>query len=204
MFDEFLADLLIRSQQMVLDAIAGKSIEEPEDIDKEIDLFKKGFEERPIEDVPERTKELVASIFLSKLFKLFERMEVKHRAINELFTSTQVLGIVNGLFKSGEIIEIKDLAKSVLSGEENVEIQNLGLTVHHFGFKRNGLDFFDLRHHVTLKFDEFKFIVGDNLHFEKTFVYNQVPSENEINLMVSEMMRSVMEEIKKKSGNGFS
>jgi hypothetical protein len=188
----------------VLDVIAGKSIEEPEDIDKEIDLFKREFEETPIADVPEKTNELVASVSLSNLLILFEKLEIKHRAINELFTSTEVLGIVNSLFQAGGIPAINDLVKSILSGENTTEIQNLGLTVHHFGFKRNGLDFFDLRHHVTLKFDDVKFIIGDNLHFEKTFVYNQLPSEQELGLMISEMMRGVMDEIKKKSGNGVN
>ncbi|MFT5279347.1 MAG: Fic family protein [Bacteroidia bacterium] len=204
LLSEFFAELLIRSQQMVLDVIAGKSIEEPEDIDKEIDLFKREFEETPIADVPEKTNELVASVSLSNLLILFEKLEIKHRAINELFTSTEVLGIVNSLFQAGGIPAINDLVKSILSGENTTEIQNLGLTVHHFGFKRNGLDFFDLRHHVTLKFDDVKFIIGDNLHFEKTFVYNQLPSEQELGLMISEMMRGVMDEIKKKSGNGVN
>ena len=211
LLNEFFADLLIRSQQMVLDAIAGKSIEDPEDIDKEIDLFKKGFEERPIADVPEKTNELVASVFLSDLTKLFEKIEIKHKAISDLFTSTKVTGMVNNTHKSGDERRdyVDDVMGNIISKEVKVkrydannEVLHVGLLINHFGFTRSGVDFFDVYHRVTIKFEQFKIIVGDNFLFNRTFLYNQLPSETEINLMVSEMMRGVMEEIKKKSGNG--
>jgi Fic family protein len=41
LFYEFLADRLLESQQLVLAALAGDEIEEPDDLDKEIALFKK-------------------------------------------------------------------------------------------------------------------------------------------------------------------
>ncbi len=41
LFYEFLADQLLDSQQLVLAALAGQEIEEPDDLDKEIALFKK-------------------------------------------------------------------------------------------------------------------------------------------------------------------
>ena len=85
LFDEFMADLLIRSQQMVLDAIAGKSIEDPDDIDKEIDLFKRGFEERTLPDVPRKSNEFIIELYYEHFSKLFELLEKKHRSISELF-----------------------------------------------------------------------------------------------------------------------
>ncbi len=210
LFDEFLADLLIRSQQMVVDAIAGKSIEEPDDIDKEIDLFKKGFEERPISDVPEKTNELVASVFLTNLSRLFQKLEIKHQSITDLFTSIKVKGMVNNTHKSGDerrdyvddvMNDIISKTKKVKRYDINNEVLHVGLLINHLGFKRSGVDFFDVYHRITIKFEQFKIIVGDNFRFNRTFVYNQLPSESELSLMVSEMMRGVMEEIKKKAGN---
>ena len=41
LYDEFMSGLLIRSQELVLQALAGEDIEEPDDLDKEIELFQK-------------------------------------------------------------------------------------------------------------------------------------------------------------------
>lgn len=40
LFFEFMSDLLLRSQQLVLDAVAGKDIDDADDVDKGIDLLK--------------------------------------------------------------------------------------------------------------------------------------------------------------------
>ena len=89
-------------------------------------------------------------------------------------------------------------------GDEIREIVSIRLFVKHDGFMRNGLNLFDIKHDVTIKFDDFQFSVGDNFKFKRTYMYSQLPSENGMGLMVSEMMRVVMDEIKKKSGNSIS
>lgn len=218
LFDGFMADLLIRSQQMVLDAIAGKSIEDPDDIDKEIDLFKRGFEETPLVDVPRRSNDLVISIYFDCLHLMFERLEVKHKSISDLFSSTRFVGAVNNSHRTGDerreyiddyLRDLRDKSRIIEKrfthqGESPREIISLNLTVHHDGFKRSGLNMFKVYHNVTVKFDDFQIVIGDNFRFNRTFLNNQLPSKDELELMVSEMMRGVMEEIKKKSGNGIN
>lgn len=48
LFYEFMADRLIRSMQLVLDAIEGKEIEEEDDVWKDLELLKKGIEAEEI------------------------------------------------------------------------------------------------------------------------------------------------------------
>ncbi|MGB0918685.1 MAG: Fic family protein [Flavobacteriales bacterium] len=218
LFDEFLADLLIRSQQMVLDAIAGKSIEEPEDIDKEIDLFKRGFEEKTEFEV-EKSAKMVAGLFLTRLSRLFGSIEIKHHAISELFSETIYRRIVNDdlrffgdgktvselLFKvkNGEPNDLRDV-RLVAGRDMEPELNSVNLYIKHSGFNRKGLDYFNLKHQVDIKFERYVFAVSDNFGFKSNFSYSEPPSKQEMDFMVSEMMRGVMEEIKKKSGNGTS
>jgi hypothetical protein len=86
--------------------------------------------------------------------------------------------------------------------EMEPELNSINLYIKHSGFNRKGLDYFDLKHQVDIKFEKYVFIISDIFGFKAKFSYSEPPSKEEINLMVSEMMRGVMEEIKKKSGNG--
>ncbi|MCF8460676.1 MAG: Fic family protein [Flavobacteriales bacterium] len=210
LFDEFLADLLIRSQQLVLDAIDGKSIEEAEDIDKEIDLFKKGFEERPVTKPVVKSAVLIAVIYLDYLTQMFELFESKHRAISDLFSTSKYSVAINGF----EIADLQALKKVMLNvqsykpvdiqkrqnelGVWEVEINTISINVRHVSFTRGGQNHFDVESCLAIHFDKFDFKINNDF-YEEVRLYVDTPLHTEINLMVSEMMRGVMEEIKKKS-----
>jgi len=212
LFSDFLADLLIRSQQMVLDAIAGKSIEEPEDIDKEIDLFKREFEDNPESEPLMKSPVLIAIIYLNSLSYLFSQFESKHRKIANLFSTTDMDCRINSTW-SGHLSSLNNLMVDVHAGKpvEIQKIQNKGgkwepeinvisIHVNHSSFKRDTGNYFDVESVVAIEFGRFDFTIRASE--DVVYSYSASLSKDEMNLMVSEMMRGVMEEIKKKSGNG--
>ncbi|MDP5172055.1 MAG: Fic family protein [Bacteroidia bacterium] len=86
LYDEFMSGLLIRSQELVLQALAGEDIEEPDDLDKEIELFQKQQEAKV------RGGELV--VYSHELFKtvtkdiilpFLEDLRIKAQKFDSLF-----------------------------------------------------------------------------------------------------------------------
>jgi Fic family protein len=84
LFYEFLADRLLESQQLVLAALAGDEIEEPDDLDKEIALFKKEILANPLAHAKKGTETVID--FLENRFPPFvEVFLAKLEAFSELF-----------------------------------------------------------------------------------------------------------------------
>jgi Fic family protein len=83
-FIKFFAEKVIESQQMVLDAIAGKNIDEPDDIDKRIAVLKKSLSE---EDKLRIKKDNTGIYVLLKeiAFPIFKQIEEKCTELTDLF-----------------------------------------------------------------------------------------------------------------------
>lgn len=83
LFYEFIAERVIESQQLVLDAIEGKEIDEPDDIDKRIALLKKLTTDDKIK--AERNRETIYQVIRDIAFPLFETIELKCKSLNDLY-----------------------------------------------------------------------------------------------------------------------
>jgi Fic family protein len=82
---EFMADLIIRSQKIVLDAIAGKDISAPEDFDKEIELLKRL--QNPPKEVIKKSKKVMQEILKEVYFPLILETDKHLSKLNKLFKS---------------------------------------------------------------------------------------------------------------------
>jgi len=89
----FLCGLLIDSQQIVMNAIAGKSIEDKDDLDKEIALWKQEIHQKDAK-VQQRDEAGIAQVYVDSIRPLFQTFIEKTKQFDDLFLEKQ---IYNGL-----------------------------------------------------------------------------------------------------------
>lgn len=172
LFYVFIGERILESQQIVLDAIEGKSIEEDDDLDKEITLWKQSFkgenktvEHRSVIAINKIYKESIKPLFQEYIekFKKFDDLFLEKTIVNkignysentyyiEFFDSwidykTIENEIKNGLFEE-ELEQVSELSLH-MSKENNrfLKITNeneFELEIQFKGFKNNGVDAFD-------------------------------------------------------------
>ncbi|RYX83233.1 Fic family protein, partial [bacterium] len=94
LFYEFMSDLLLRSMQIIADAIEGKSIEDQDDIDKEITLFKLSLDKKN-ERKEIRSQENIFKIIETSAIPLFQKFLSKLSQFDDFFHTSETRIIYN-------------------------------------------------------------------------------------------------------------
>lgn len=185
-FYTFLGELLVESQQLILDAINGKEILEQDDIDKEVALWKTSLNTNESE-LQEKTDILITELYKTSIRPLFEMFIKKHKQFDDLFLKTETrnsIGSVGKMVPKLEFFEnwikLKNLENGIKAENTNestitsllmdllekgtfAEYKNVGalrefsLTKNFLGFKKNGLNTFDEYNRITIKFEQYKY-----------------------------------------------
>jgi Fic family protein len=102
LFFDFVAGLILRSQQLVLDAIEGKDIEEPEDLDKKIALLKNKLgEEKEVSVQIRLGNEAINRVVKQTVIPLAFAWEERLKKFDALFISRKVdFVVVDKSYKS--------------------------------------------------------------------------------------------------------
>jgi Fic family protein len=168
LFYEFMADLVIRSQQIVLDAIGGKDIEDPDDLDKKIFLLEKELEIiDPEKEIKVHFNEEVFSEMLNGWIKdlLLETISVIQK-FNKFFTNTRHGINIGGLAYAEFVNEpaneiISKLIESCNDNKKNFQPYNLSLRFHaqYGALKKAGLNTFGCNYNFEIKFEHIKYEV---------------------------------------------
>ncbi|MCU0451182.1 MAG: hypothetical protein MUC97_15305, partial [Bernardetiaceae bacterium] len=86
LFFAFAADLILRSQHLVLAAMAGQEIAEPDDLEKQVSLLKQRLAQGRDDEVKqEKTDEVVKQIFASDIQPLIDTVINRLRQFEPLF-----------------------------------------------------------------------------------------------------------------------
>lgn len=154
LFFTFMGDLLVRSQQMILNAIDGKNIDEPDDLDKKLYLLN--------QDLPPLTLE-EASPGYSIGTMLFKEMVYKYWLSDLLRDAITVIQKFNGFFAgSRHFVDIDGIRLSFSTENPDVVVRLLEgrlvnevivnnheikvvLTADYAGFNREGATAFDCK-----------------------------------------------------------
>jgi Fic family protein len=213
-FIDYISKQLIWSLELSIKAAKGESIEDPDDMEKEIAVWKKQAVLKKIE-VQHRNDELIYQLYINFIQSMFELFEDKHKQFYDLFRGVILKGYKNsnninhgGIeWLSNEMVKInlknqeillKEVEKSAESKPETLE--NIFLSINFQEYKYNVSNPFSIN--STLKFDflPYKYEVKyGNKKIEKT--YNEFLSEDEQKEIISDCIKSVFKEIKEKSEN---
>ncbi len=182
LFYEFATTMILRSQQLVIDAIEGKDIEEPDDLDKKLALLEKELEAiDPNEEIKKHfDKDTFVEIFNSWGTGLLDKTIPAIQKFNRLFTGMRHwVSVQNGLgsvqFVDEPVLEvIEKLKQDFLRNVDRVSSHDTKLVVTAFygTFKKGGLNTFGCTYGLEVRFDHIKYEVWvDN--FSETNQRNQ-------------------------------
>jgi Fic family protein len=163
---EFVAEALLDSMNLYLKAAKGGNIEESEDLDKEIALFKRSFGE----DIIRRNLETDKYIYQEVLTKIFRLTQSQMSKFNDLFEQ-------HAYFISPE------------------DSENLGIHFHWTDFKKSKKTFSYLTNlQIGREENEFTIYIKNKKYLTKT--YNSFLSENEKLEIANEWVKQTLEGIK--------
>lgn len=197
-FYAFMADLLIRSQQLVLDALNGKDIEEPEDWEKQLRLLKKQLQEADGAQTV-RSEETVKEVFLNVIFPLIKKVMDKLSGFDELFAEKN---LQFGNQSSTRLIRTMEQVKSLVADDAERYTSGHEVTFQYRlnGFKKAGTNTFSCSVQLLWRFEQFKYLLYlDHDDHIKAVVrlYHQFYSEEELNGFTNECGRLMLAKMQK-------
>lgn len=213
LFYEFMADLLLRSMRLITDTLAGKEIEEDDDIDKEIALFKRSL------DKSSERKETKNPVNISNIIKesgllLFQKLIVKISQFDELFESHESRIIFNTNQSKrydlehrvgGEIISqisFPDALLEILNGANDVNNDIYSWGIEYFLKAYKFSKPFDIPVFMHFSFEKyyyrtsFMIISSHQEHCPIEKNYDQLLNDDELNNIVNEVTKRILEVIK--------
>ncbi len=216
-FYSFLGELLIESQQLVLDAIAGKDISEDDDVDKEIMLFKQKLPSSPV-DLKVKDDYIIVQVFKNSIRPLFELFLKKHNQFDDLFIDRKIGNSIQKSFRESKDleyfdewvnhIELKESTQTEISFGDRMnlnhfskldDIRDMQLRIDFRGFNKNGINVFDDYSEIKIVFEQYKYsVANDRGHFQDKYqkFYSQSYTEQEMIEIVNEKTKSFLEKLK--------
>lgn len=210
LFFESAADMILRSQQLVLDAIEGKSIEEVDDLAKEIEIWKKYASLNKVDGI-KRNDEIVYELYNNGIKEMFEQFVQKHQQFNDMFQKTVYNTFKNNGGRVGIEWLTEEIDKIVLKPQpvfynagETPEIIEPDDTFHNIYVQANlreykfGTNSFSVASSLKFEFEPYKYIVRyANKKIEKA--YGEFLNAEERKEIIVECVKSLFADIKTKA-----
>lgn len=191
----FLGELILRSQQMILAVQAGESIEEADDVDKEIELLKRELKMKEELEKSINWEDILAGWYANTVRPLFEGMTVKVKKFDDLFDKIEIDTYIE---TKDESLEVEDFAnidslklKSIQSFEMYISL--VGLKLLHSKEDLN----LDLS--IVNNSTSYTIHCNNEVLFEQE--YDQVVSKDKINELIKWGMERIIEDIKNAKAN---
>jgi Fic family protein len=197
-FIDFIADQVIWSLELSIKAAKGESIEEPNDWEKELSILSKSED-----TIPERkTLELLNLRFQDSFYPLYKAVKEKVEGkLMHIFEQVDFMVLLDNnslnAFLQYEQGNFESLKTNLLQQDRT---QLLSLSPKLLRYKKNGLRIFSLNIVINIQLQSYQYeirIVG-NKELRLLKLYSEKLSEFEIETIVNEWGKLVVEEIKKK------
>jgi Fic family protein len=210
LFYEFAATMIIRSQQLVLDAIEGKDIEEPDDIDKRIEMLKKRLNNP---DVVTESKSLHSTneVLGKSIFPMLQHLEEKVEKLKDLFHSADrrmqytERGTAYQLGSNESKWETlyTNWLTSRTPQKENIDLTGISEFTYTYRLKgyKKSLKLQYVNIYLSFQFNEFDYSIRINNDYqsEKRFGYSQPLDEKIATQIVRDLVDKVLKQIEEVS-----
>jgi len=213
-FYYYVAGLIERSEQIILDVLEGKEIEEEDDIEKEIELLKRQLKSKD-DKVVAKSNEIIKELYENSFRKLFTDLIDKTKRIDEMFVEKKLQSSADGNRSWNRGIEYfdeffenlyEDKSNSVenIYGEEPQpkKIDDLRLGISYSGFKHDGTNTFGQYTNVWVLFQPYYYIINDTNSYNDNGgyllkkLYSEIVTEEEIKSVVNKLTKKLLEDIK--------
>jgi fido (protein-threonine AMPylation protein) len=215
----FMCKKLLHSQTLVLNAIEGKDIDEPNDLDKKIALLKKQFDAiDPNNEVKEIfNPKLFFKIYDNWLSELIKKIVPIIQKFNPFFIRMQHrisatnLNMIH-LFVNETSDSIINETRQKLEQDNNKLNNNFEFSINadYISFTKGGVNAFDCLYSIRIKFEQLKYIIeyeafnqpGGKIIIPFTEkLLHQALSETEINFLAKQLGETIYQHIEFNSKN---
>lgn len=207
-FINFIANELNWSLDLSIRAAEGKNIDEPDDLEKEIEIWKKKAATKKI-DLPHRNDEIIYNLYNKNFKELFEQFIIRHHQFFELFNNATTKGIINNRGQSGMEFLNNEIEKIVLNQnahfvdlsevpeEKNVSdsIKNIRINILLSEYKFNEKNPFSISSEINIIFHTYQYEIRFNSQkLEKH--YNEHITKEEFDLILVSSIKYIFSKIK--------
>jgi len=155
-FIDYVAEQVIWSLEISLKAARGESIEEPEDIEKVIFMWKRSL--KPAENGVLRSNQLIIDLLDKTINPLMERFVGKMQgSFSDLFNSFTIIPSVNGFQEFGGIEFLRSFLEKMVP-----DIKTISVFIEMEGFKNDGTNTFGYSTDLTIEFQDYKYLIKNN------------------------------------------
>ncbi|TAG53622.1 MAG: Fic family protein [Cytophagales bacterium] len=188
---EYLGNLLVHSLNIYIKGAKGENIEDESDIDKEIALFKAGFEK---EDYYNKSKngKVLEELFNTFIFKFIEDLIKYSNNFSDLFIETNysILFTIDDEDEKNYLNLNSIKVDQKYYFEEINELNKIQITFFFMGFKKSKNPF-TIELCVELLFSKYYFIIYIRGFSEFQFKYNEI-SNNQYNEIMKSFTGSII------------
>lgn len=222
-FFNYVCEQVIHSLEMMIKGARGESIEDEDDLDKEISLLKAELSTKP-EVKLANEPDIILNLYKKSFRPLFKKLHEKLSQFDELFLSKEAKCFVNSgfseqkgdssfhhidrIFQKNEqyiksINELQEPRQRNNIKSRIIEIKNISYHANWVGFTKNGTNTFDMAFKMEIKFDKMKYhyLSGNNeILKQRTKLYQELIGEKETNEIVNIYAKYALAYIKKNIG----
>lgn len=197
LFYDFMGDMLVRSQQIVLDAIEGKEIEEPDEWEKKLQLLKTQNAQKE-HFKQKKTTDSLNEVITKGVFPLIEQLMIKLSGYDELFAEKKIMLYQNN---AGNKVEDIDAIKKMYQTDQDMFSHNFRFEYALNGYKHNGKNPFNCEVYIQWQFDDFMYYtwINNNDNGIKSF-YDEMYTAEEIKQYANDCGALIMKQIEKRTG----
>jgi len=208
-FREYMADQLIWSLELSIKAAKGEDIEEPDDLYKEISLWKKQLPSDDKEIVIKNASAIV-NVYENGIDNLFNNYIKKIQSnFSDVFTSIHIHGWYNNGSANNEGKELIDkkinkLKKRAENDKDSLEsigttqddrCKQIRIDVLLKAFKHNGINIFDCNSFIEVEFREYTYKVKTSDNPIKEYKYNELIKNDDCIQIINSEIKSLMKRI---------
>ncbi len=191
LFYGFMADLLIRSQQLVLDVIEGRPIDESDELTKEIELLRRKIEVREGEVV--KSSEVLKELWDNSLKYFIEKILEESKKFDVLFVSADfnmTYKISRSIYPFHNTQELIGLLNSVWGMQENLDLIRIERNFSNMKRYGNSASF-----HTEIRFSSVEYSIIDYRGTTITKNYSELLSKTEIDNFIAQSGKKFLNEL---------
>ncbi len=190
---DYLAVRLSASMNRGIAAAKGESIEDPDDLQKEIELFKRKHRQ-PTDEIEKKDRATLIRVLRNNIIPLLTSLAREFERFDELFHDKKIEGTPSFI--------AEDMDASMLLDdyvEDALEYGRIEFQYRLLGFKGSSRTPFDADCHVHVVFNDFNYNIGSDDGISATFGYGERIFDDAREKFVKEATRIMFERIKRGS-----
>lgn len=199
----YLGKTLVSWLEIGIKAAKGESISEPEDIDREVDIFVRGKKAEGLKEVKPLSEQTKKELCEELIMPLFETFENRFRQFNDLFNS-------NAVFVQGPREILDHLFLFMIDEGPNFEVVTGNTVTLNISYKTYRDDKpFNMGVLLSVQLHEFKYRVEIHTYLDSSLdpkviererIYARIWTDSEIKKFVAEGKQLFFEKLKQRAG----